>query len=70
MSYIFTKKEHKLNFITGKYTCASSKGNFCRFFRVRNLGTIPCCSLYDMDLTQDEKGVTLRCKDCLDEFPN
>jgi hypothetical protein len=68
MTYNFEKKEHTLTITTGKYSCASEPGKFCRFFASRMMGCVPCCLLYGKDLNLSEEGVTLRCDECLKEL--
>ena len=70
MPYPFEKKDHTLTITTGKYSCASKPGTFCRFFGTRMMGCVPVCFLYGKDLDLSAEGVTLRCQDCLDEFTN
>ena len=61
----------EIGIICGKKTCASEKGKFCKYFGDIHFGQTPVCRLFPNELDaytelKDEKGWTLRCKECLE----
>lgn len=51
----------------GERTCAPEPGVFCRYVRVRKLGTVFSCHLFESPL-KDEQGWLMRCEKCLETF--
>ncbi len=65
---------HTLKFVSGKTTCASEPGKFCRFVRTKHFGTQFECSLFDLSLFDhsygEYEGWLARCTPCMEQFPN
>lgn len=69
MPYDFKQVSQTLNFKTGEETCAYDKGQFCRFFYVKNFGQTGFCTLYQTDLKLEPSSlVILRCDKCKEDF--
>ena len=54
----------------GDKTCASSPGNFCRFYGTMRMGTTPICLLFSTDDSnvvplKEDGGWLMRCEQCL-----
>jgi len=75
---IIKEKNLCISISCGDKTCASTPGQFCKFFGSKYFGQIPLCMLFpsedgshtelqtDIDELSNTKGWTLRCQKCHD----